>query len=258
MVQDLVSRWPIEGSGCPEPHRDQSFGENGYVTSAIPAQEEGGDMGQDVFAAISADDKDRVRELIAQHPEVAHIRNQAGVSALIQARYENKLEIVTLLRKAAGDLDIFEAAALGEVTRLRNLLSDDRSLAKVYSSDGFTPLHLACFFGHIDAARTLVSYEADVNAVSPSRIAIIHSAAASRNAAMVKLVLQAGANPDLQQQGGYTALHEAAIHNSVERVRALLEAGADRTVRSDEGLTAAEMAEQKGNKEVLELLTSKS
>ena len=215
-------------------------------------------MQQDIFAAITTDDKDRVRELIAQHPDVAHTRNQAGVSALMQARYENKLEIVALLQKTAGDLEIFEAAALGEVNRLRSLLFNDRGLAKAQSSDGFTPLHLACFFGQLDAAETLVGYEADVNAVSPNRIAIIHSAAASRNAALMKLVLQAGANPNLQQQGGYTALHEAAIHNSVERVQALLEAGADRTVRNNDGLTAAEMAEQKGNKEVLELLNSKS
>ena len=72
----------------------------------------------------------------------------------------------------------------------------------------------------------------------------------------MKLVLQAGANPNLQQQGGYTALHEAAMHNSVERAEALLEAGADRSIRSDDGLTAAEMAAQKGNKEVLEALNA--
>ena len=215
-------------------------------------------MEQDIFAAISADDKDRVRDLIAQHPDVAHMRSEAGVSALMQARYENKLEIVALLHKTAVDLDVFEAAALGQVTRLRSLLSNDHDLVKAHSSDGFTPLHLACFFGQLDAAGTLVSYEADVNAVSPNRIAIIHSAAASRNAAMVTLVLQAGANPNLQQQGGYTALHEAAIHNSVERAQALLDAGADRAVRNDDGLTAAEMAEQKGNKEVLDLLNSQS
>ena len=71
---------------------------------------------------------------------------------------------------------------------------------------------------------------------------------------MVKLVLQAGANPNLQQQGGYTALHEAAMHNSVERAQALLDAGADRTIRDDDGLTAAEMAAQKGNREVLEII----
>jgi uncharacterized protein len=214
-------------------------------------------MSDDIFAAISADDKVQAAKLIAANPNVAHARNQAGVSALMQARYENRLEIVAQLRERAGDLDVFEAATLGDVARLRALLANDQSLAKAQSSDGFTPVHLACFFGQIEAAQTLLQQGADANAVSPNRIAVIHSAAASRNAALVKLVLQAGANPNLQQQGGYTALHEAAMHNSVERAQALLDAGADLAIRSDNGLTAAEMAANEGSKEVLELLTSK-
>lgn len=213
-------------------------------------------MEHEIFSAISAGDQDRVKELVAQHPDVARARNQAGVSALMQARYENKPEMVAQLRNSAGELDVFEAAALGDNARLHALLAKDRALVKAQSSDGFTPLHLACFFGQLGAAETLINHQADLNAVSPNRIAVIHSAAASGNAALVKLVLQAGANPNLQQQGGYTALHEAAMHNSVERAQALLDAGADRGIRSDDGLTAAEMAAQKGNKEVLELLTA--
>ena len=211
-------------------------------------------MEQDIFSAISGNETGKVKELIAQHRDVAHTRNPAGVSALMQARYENKIEIVELLRKAAGELDVFEAAALGDVARLRTLLTSDPHQVQAQSRDGFTPLHLACFFSQPEAAEFLLQRGAEANAVSPGRIAVIHSAAASRNAAMVKLVLQAGANPNLQQQGGYTALHEAAMHNSVERAQALLDAGADRTIRSDDGLTAAEMAAQKGNREVLELL----
>lgn len=215
-------------------------------------------MEQDIFSAIKADDKDRARELIAQHSDVAHVRNPAGVSALMQARYENKLELVALLREAAGDLDVFEAAALGDKARLERLLEKDGDLAKAQSSDGFTPLHLACFFGQVEAAETLINHKADVNAVSPNRIAVIHSAAASRNATLVKLVLQAGADPNPQQQGGYTALHEAAMHNSVERAQALLDAGADRSLRNDAGLTAAEMAANEGSKEVLQLLAAQT
>ena len=64
---------------------------------------------------------------------------------------------------------------------------------------------------------------------------------------LLKLVLHAGANPNSQQQRGYTALHEAAMHNSVERAQVLLEAGADAAIKSDEGQTAADMAAQSGN-----------
>ena len=215
-------------------------------------------MEQDIFAAIRAGDAGKVIELIALHPDAAHVRNQAGISALMQARYENKLDLVLLLQKAADDLDVFEAAALGDVERLRSLLSNEPALVRAQSGDGFTPLHLACFFGQPDAAELLLQKGADANAVSPAKIAVIHSAAASRDASIVKLVLKAGANPNLQQQGGYTALHEAAMHNSVERAQALLAVGADRNIRSDDGLTAAEVAAQKGNKDVLEVLQASS
>ncbi len=214
-------------------------------------------MVQDIFTAITANDKERVAQLIAAEPGAAHTRNAGGISALMQARYENRLEIVDLLRPAAGELDIFEAAALGDVVRLNKLLANDGELVKARSSDGFTALHLACFFGQLEAAETLIRHGADSNAVSPSQIAVIHSAAASRNAALLKLVLGAGANPDAQQQRGYTALHEAAMHNSVERAQALLDAGADPAIKTDAGQTAADMAVQNGSREVVELLSSR-
>jgi uncharacterized protein len=214
-------------------------------------------MEQELFAAITANDKGRVTQLIAANPKVAQARNAGGISALMQARYENRLEIVDLLRPVAGELDAFESAALGDVPQLNRLLAHDGELAKACSGDGFTPLHLACFFGQLEAAETLVRQGADPNAVSPSRIAVIHSAAASRNAELLKLVLRAGANPDTQQQRGYTALHEAAMHNSVERAQALLDAGADPAIKSDDGQTAADMAGQGGHTEVAALLASR-
>ncbi len=214
-------------------------------------------MDQDIFAAVTANDKERVGQLIAADATAARARNSGGVSVLMQARYENRAEIVDLLRPVAGDLDIFEAAALGDVPRLNKLLINDPELVNTRGGDGFTPLHLACFFGQLEAADTLVRHGADTNAVSPSRIAVIHSAAASRNAALLKLVLDAGANPNSQQQRGYTALHEAAMHNSVERAQALLDAGADPAIKSDDGQTAADMAKQNGNQDVTDLLASR-
>ena len=70
-------------------------------------------MSDDIFAAISADDKVQVAKLIAANPDVAHARNQAGVSALMQARYENKLEIVALLREARRRSRRIRSSGLG-------------------------------------------------------------------------------------------------------------------------------------------------
>ncbi len=54
-------------------------------------------------------------------------------------------------RLAAGrELDVFEASALGHAERLRELLDEDPSLANAWAGDGFQPLGLASFFGHVD------------------------------------------------------------------------------------------------------------
>jgi ankyrin repeat protein len=214
-------------------------------------------MSQEVFDAIRAGDAETMARLLANDPGLAHARNGAGVSALMQARYEHKAAIVDMLRQAVGKLDIFEAAALGNVPRLRELLKADSSSALAYSNDGFTALQFACFFGQPESAEVLAKSGSDLNAVSRNtmKVAVINTAAASGNAEIVKLVLDAGARPDHQQQAGYTSLHEAAAHNNLAMTQALLDAGADRDIKSDDGKTAFDMASEKGHTGVLELLS---
>lgn len=201
-------------------------------------------MSQEFFAAIHDNDHARVELMLAGDPALANARNQSGVSAIMQARYEGRREIVELLRSKAGELDVFEAATLGEVPRLRALLASDAGLARAFSSDGFTALHLAAFFSQPEAAQELIRAGADVTAVAnhPMKVAVINSAAASGNADLVKLVLGAGADPNARQMMGYTALHAAAAHDNVEMARALLEAGADSGLKNDEGQTALDKA----------------
>ena len=55
-----------------------------------------------------------------------------------------------------GALDVFEAAALGEVDRLREILDGEPTSATAYSGDGFTALHFAAFFGGPEAAELLL------------------------------------------------------------------------------------------------------
>jgi ankyrin repeat protein len=201
-------------------------------------------MSQEFFAAIHDNDLERVEKLLNGAPSLINARNAGGVSGLMQARYEGRHEIVALLRKKAGELDVFEAATLGDVSQLHKLLAAQPSLAKTYSNDGFTALHLATFFGQPEAAQELMRAGADVNAVANNsmKVAVVNSAAASGRADVVKLVLRAGADANARQQMGYTALHAAAAHDNVEMAQALLDAGADPSAKNDEGQTAADKA----------------
>ncbi len=201
-------------------------------------------MSQEFFAAIHDNDRALVEQLLSSDPTLARARNPNGASAMMQARYEGRHELVELLRSKADQLDVFEAAMLGDLTGLRSLLAGNATLAKTFSGDGFTALHLATFFAQPEAAEELLRAGADPNAMAtnPMKVAVINSAAASGRADLVKMVLRAGADPNTRQLAGYTALHAAAARDNVEMTQALLDAGADPLLASDDGQLPADKA----------------
>jgi uncharacterized protein len=151
------------------------------------------------------------------------------MSGLLQALYTGNRDEVDKLLAANPELDVFEAAAFGRGERLRELLDEDPSRANAFGADGFHPLGLACFFGHLESAELLLDRGADVNALSTNehvQTAAIHAAAAAAGDeamryGLVKLALERGADPNLPQGGGFRAI-DAARQNGDSRVEQLL------------------------------------
>jgi ankyrin repeat protein len=165
----------------------------------------------------------------------------------MQALYQGKTEEARTIAAARADLDVFEAAAIGDVDRLGALLDDDPPLAKQWSEDGFTPLHFAAFFGHPAAAKLLIKRGAELEARSTNRefafdATPLHSASAAGRRDVCEVLLDAGADVNAVQHGGYTALLDAAANGNAELVDFLLERGADRTARLDDGRGMADLA----------------
>src|SRR6185312_1263013 len=125
-----------------------------------------------------------------------------------------KPDVVNALLELGVPVDIFEASVLGKVDRINEILKTAPSRASEYAPDGFTPVALAAFFGQPAAVKTLIAAGADVNAAAknPLKVAALHAAVAGRNMEAIKAVLQAGGDPNAQQQAGVRPIHEAGTN----------------------------------------------
>jgi len=192
---------------------------------------------------------DRCRRLDGHGPErpVARRRHPVGPGDLAR---------VQTLVEADPTLAIFAASILGDIPRLEELLTANRSLVSAISSDGWTPLHLAAFFGKEDAVRLLLNKGASVKARStnPMTNTPLHAAAAGKHAEIVTLLLEHGANANAQQSGGWTPLHSAAQNGDLESARALLAGGADASARADNQQKPLDLALTQGRQAMVEFL----
>jgi uncharacterized protein len=210
--------------------------------------------------AVRAGDAARVRQMLQVNPALAGARAESGESAVLLSVYYGKDEIRELLLERGAPLDVFEAAAVGARAKVEEWLKKDAGLARAFAHDGFTPLHLAAFFGRVPVVELLLSRGAPVNEVSrnPSALRPLHSAVAHRQPQVAleisRALVAAGADVNVTQQGGWAPLHAAALHGNLPLVRLLLEAGAEPGAKNDAGQTPAELANSKKHKQVAALL----
>jgi len=109
--------------------------------------------------------------------------------------------------------DVLSAAESGDLGRLGSLLRQNPSRVTDRSSTGDTPLHFAAWQGHVDC---------------------------------VALLLDSGADPNVQGDRGWTPLHYACHHEQREVAQLLLGRGAFPDVEDDDGYTPLQIATQRG------------
>ncbi|KAG0246874.1 Glycerophosphoryl diester phosphodiesterase family-domain-containing protein [Mortierella sp. GBAus27b] len=118
-------------------------------------------------------------------------------------------------------------------TILNPLAGSEVNLHAVYT---YTPLSIACRLGHVDVAKLLVQYGANMDAQDEDGESSLIIASKNGHVECVKLLIEGTgngirANLELQERYyGWTALHLAAIENHPDVVRILLAAGANPNV----------------------------
>ena len=185
----------------------------------------------EIFGALQRGDVKRVEAMLQEEPALANARNVRGDSLLMAAVYLGQRPLERKVVDAGATLGLHEAAALGDEAGARSAIDAEPALVRSYSHDGWTPLHLAAFFGQRDLARLLLDRGADVNARSKSdQVARdntpLHAAAANSQVDVATLLVERGADVNARDGSGFTPLALAANSRSDLLMLLLLEKGA--------------------------------
>ena len=212
-------------------------------------------MSSKFFDAIKEGDLEEVQRLLSSNTSLIH-EKENGLSPVMVAAYNQKDEVAEFLAEKAGNLTIFESAAIGRINQISRLLARDPLLVNAYSDDGFQPLGLACSCGQYEMADFLIKAGASIN--SPSRnetnTTPLQTAVAAGHLKIVTLLLNNDADPNVHEQNGYTPLHTAAQNGFSEIIRILLFNGATLTTRNQDGKLPIDLAIKAGHKAAVGLL----
>jgi ankyrin repeat protein len=197
----------------------------------------------DVTEWIRTNDLAALEAELATNPACAAERTADGISLLQYAAYCRNEAAAVILRTHRPEMDLHEACCWGDASRVARLIQTNPNDVNRSSADGFSPLGLACFFGHDALVDILLTAGADPNAASQNafKVTPLHSACAISNIDIVKKLLAAGADVNAKQMRGVTPLHSAAHNNRTDIVDLLLAHGADPNAQMDDGKTPFDM-----------------
>lgn len=212
------------------------------------------------FEAIRSGDLAAVKSLVGADPSLASARNDAGVSGVLTAVYMGRGEVRDFLIASGAALDLPEAAAVGNLARVRELIEKIHAQANSFSPDGFPVVALAAFLGQLEIVQYLAAHGADINAAATngSGYNALTGAVTSGHAAVVQWLLEHGANANYRYSAGYSPLLTAAANGRLDIAKLLLAHGADPHATTNDGKTPLSLANERNHPEVAALFQARA
>lgn len=166
---------------------------------------------EDFFQAVKRDDAATVTQLLRRGFD-PNALDPSGRPGLFIAVYEGSLNVAQALvawpktnvewRSAKDESPLMIAALRGHKDIVRKLIARDADVNK----PGWAPLHYAATGGHLEIMQILLDEHAFIDAESPNKSTPLMMAAKYGSLAAVKLLLEAGADANMRNELGMTAV----------------------------------------------------
>ncbi|XP_028903015.1 ankyrin repeat domain-containing protein 6 isoform X1 [Ornithorhynchus anatinus] len=144
------------------------------------------------------------------------------------------------------------AAYKGQEDNVVQLINKGAKVA--VTKHGRTPLHLAAYKGHLSVVRILLKAGCDLDIQDDGDQTALHRAAVVGNTDVIAVLVQEGCALDRQDKDGNTALHEASWHGFSQSAKLLVKAGANVLARNKAGNTALHLACQNNHSQSTRVL----
>lgn len=177
--------------------------------------------------------------------------NSSGDTPFLLACKKNDIELIKLIldknkpinynaKNSGGDYALFFATYFKNLELMRFILDlkVDMYMERSFKSYNCqTPFTISCsYFGTEDMIKLFIEYGIDVNRPNSLGVYPIGNACKSDNVEHVRLLLEAGANPNVRSLNT-TPLIQACTNNNLEMIKLLIENGADVNFTNIDNLT---------------------
>ena len=164
--------------------------------------------------AVKGAFREKIRQSARQKRAMVSLANHM-LTSTVPNRYHQKPGTNEFFIK---DCDVFVLATCGHTTALASKIASKKKLVKKTDEHNRTLLYIACKSGFYDMCKLLLQRGASINKCQVDDSTPLHAAAFYGHTLLVGLLLEYGANIDMKNRWGNTALQESTSHADIQRL----------------------------------------